>query len=344
MRAYFTEILGNEYTKRRLFEAVSTGTLPHAFLIVGPRGSGKLTLARELCCAMNCEMRESGTSALPCGECNSCRRIREGIFPDMQIISKEAGRATIGVDEIKGMREDVFLSSTEAEYKFYIISEAELLTPQAQNALLKVFEEPPKNVHIILLATEADKILTTVKSRSQFIQMELFPEDKLRRYLIRRSPKAEELARHDEEKLKSVLLTASGVLGNALLMLDDASIAEQESRRATVKRLITAFPKKVPFNELYTVCSGLPQKREELREVLEETLVALRDLIGAEYSDGIAPLFFTSREAEDELLGGISARRLVKIFDIITDALGDLDKNVMISPLLTDIAVRIKEA
>ena len=344
MRAYFTELFGNEYTKRRLFEAVRTNTLPHAHLIVGPRGSGKFTLARELAAAMNCEERDNDSQALPCGRCNTCRRIREGIFPDVQVIAKENGKATIGVDEIKEMREDVYLSSTEAEYKFYIVKDAEAMTPQAQNALLKVFEEPPKNVHMILLVTEADKILTTVKSRSQYVQTEIFDYDTLYRYVVRRSERAEALARSDKEKLDAVILSAGGVIGNALSMLDDSSISEETAKRETVAKLISVFSKKESFAELYGACAGLPQKREELRAVLELTLIALRDIISGEYSDKAPRLFFTSKDSAEKYIGSASARRLVKIFDVITDAIADLEKNVSIPPLLTDLSVKIKEA
>ena len=344
MRAYFTELVGNEYTKRRLFEAVRTNTLPHAHLIVGPKGSGRLTLARELAAAMNCDERENESVPLPCGRCNTCRRIREGIFPDVQIVTRGSGKATIGVEDIKAMREDVYLSSTEAEYKFYIVREAEAMTPQAQNALLKVFEEPPKNVHIILISTEADKILTTVKSRSQYVQTEIFDPETLKRYTVRRSERAGALARTDSEKLDAVILSAGGVIGNALAMLDDSLIAEQTAKRETVTRLISAFSKKESFGELLSACTSLPQKREELRSVLELTLTALRDMISHEYSENTQKLFFTSKQTAEKFIGSTSARRLTKIFDIITRALEDLEKNVSIPPLLTDIAVKIKEA
>ena len=150
MRSYFTDILGNEDAKSRLFKAITRGTLPHAHIIVGPVGSGKKTMAKAIAAAVNCANIDSDEHSLPCGVCNNCRRIKEDIFPDIKFLGKSNGKATIGVEDTREFREDMFLSATEAAHKFYVIENAESLTSAAQNALLKVLEEPPKNVHIIL--------------------------------------------------------------------------------------------------------------------------------------------------------------------------------------------------
>jgi DNA polymerase-3 subunit gamma/tau len=90
-------------------------------LIVGPSGSGKSTLAREIAMAINCEKRNEGAYPMPCGFCNTCRRIREGNFTDIKYLEKPKDRATIGVEAVKDFREDMFLSATESERKIYII-------------------------------------------------------------------------------------------------------------------------------------------------------------------------------------------------------------------------------
>lgn len=343
MRKYFTNILGNNDAKSRLFEAISTSTLPHAFLITGPDGAGKFTLATEIAAAMNCENARDSSTPLPCGVCNSCRRIREGIFPDVKVLER-SGKLTLGVDEVREFREDMFLSATEAKYKFYIIKDADKMTSAAGNAILKVLEEPPSNVHIILLATEADKILTTIKSRTQFIQMEIFDYDRLKEFVLERSDGAKRLYSSDKDKLKGILLASSGVIGNALTLLDEKNIADTDEKRSLVMNFISALPKKVPFSNLYSASLSLPQKRDELKAVFEQILIAIRDMVAVKVSDDVQPLFFLSRTDAEGALGSISAKRLTAIFDIITNALGDIDRNVLIPPLLTDIAVRIKEA
>ena len=151
MGGFFSGLFGNEPLKTRLGGAIRRGTAAHAFLISGPEGSGKMTLAKEMAAAFNCEKRGDGISPLPCHSCNTCRRIFEDGFTDVKTLSKPKDKATIGVGEIRYFREDMFLSATESDYKIYVIDDAERMTPNAQNALLKVLEEPPNNVVIILL-------------------------------------------------------------------------------------------------------------------------------------------------------------------------------------------------
>ena len=112
MRDYFSGLFGNEDTKTRVGRAIESGTVPHAFLIGGPSGSGKTVLATEICAAVNCERKNNRSSALPCRECENCRRIFEGNYPDVKILSKPKDRATLGVEAVKDFREDMFLSST----------------------------------------------------------------------------------------------------------------------------------------------------------------------------------------------------------------------------------------
>ncbi len=343
MRSRFIRLLGNDETRLRLSDAVLGGTLPHALLIAGPRGSGKHTLAYEIAAAANCERRDDGSYALPCGKCGYCRRIYSGNFPDLSTLSREGGKATIGVEELRAFRADMFLSATESQYKFYIIEDADTMTPAAQNALLKVLEEPPRSVHILLLATETDKILSTIKSRTQHVQTELFEYEELRSCVTELSEVAEALSRSDPNRLRGILLASGGVIGRALGYLDDKSIAAIESDRDSVKKLVAAFSGKTPFSELYVTVTALPEKRGELRDILELLITALRDMITLKLSDNAMPLFFLSRDECEDAASGIGTKRLIAIYDIIVTAVEDIDKNVLIQPLLTDIAVKIKE-
>ena len=340
----FTRILGNSDTKLRLCDAIVKGTLPHALLVVGPEGSGKRTLATEIAAAANCfnaEVKIPGTK-LPCGACTNCKRIYSGSFPDVSILSRSSGKATIGVEELRDFREDMFLSATESKYKFYIIEDANLMTPTAQNALLKVLEEPPSSVHIILLCTEADMILSTIKSRTQYVQTELFPLEELRRHTVSLSETAASLERRDPDGFKAILLAAGGVIGKALDMLDEGRSENLAQRRENVMKFISALPKREPFSKLYSATVSLPAKREELKSTFEDIRNALRDLIAKRVSDDIAPIFFLSSEELESTAASLGQKRLIEIYDIISSAIADIDNNVVISTLLTDLAVRIK--
>ena len=336
----FSRLLGNEDTISRLTRAINDNALPHALLITGPRGSGKHTMAREIAAAMNCI---GSGEKIPCGVCNRCKRIYSDSFPDIRLLSRSGGKATIGVEELRDFREDMFLSPTESPYKFYIVEDADLMTSAAQNALLKVLEEPPSSVHIILLATEGDKMLSTIKSRTQIISTEIFDYEKLKRHVSMLSDSARALVASDPYKLKGILLASGGIIGEALMMFDEGRILETESLRKTITDFAEALSKKTPFSLLYARVQALPQKRDELRHTLEEIRGAIRDMISVKLSDDIVPVFFLSREQAEEISEGIGKKRLTLIFDIITSAIEDIDKNVLIPPLLTDIAVKIRE-
>lgn len=340
MKEGFSHILGNSDTKAHLISSISLGTLPHALLITGPSGSGKRTLAKEITAATNCLL---GTEGAPCGECSRCKRIFSDSFPDFRLLGRSSGKASIGVEELRTFREDMFLSPTESPFKFYVIEDADLMTPAAQNAILKVLEEPPSAVHIILLASEGDKILSTIKSRTQAISMQIFGFDELMENVCRLSDKARSLLSSDKDKLKAILLSSGGVIGDALAMLDDGRIAEIEADRKIILSFVESFSKKTPFSKLYTSVTAFPQKREELRRMLEETRCAVRDMVSAKVSDDITPIFFLNADDARRSSEGIGKKKLIAIFDIITAAIADLDKNVLIPPLLTDIAVKIRE-
>ena len=343
MRNTFPRLFGNAEITKRLSSLIISSSLPHAMIIVGPEGSGKHTLALETVSALNCENRLSESFPLPCGACSRCKRIASGAFPDVSYLKREVGKSTIGVDELRAFREDMFLSATESECKCYIIEDADAMTPAAQNALLKVLEEPPKNVYIILICKEADKLLTTIKSRAQSFSTEIFIADELHRHVLSLSPEARSMAAADPEKLRGILLSSNGIIGKALSHLGGDE-SDAEALRASVMSIVSVMPKKVSFSALYSAVAALPQKRDELRRTLELLVTALRDMLTYKVSGEFTPSFFTSLEACEGALTGLGARRIVSIFEVINSALADLDKNVLIAPLLTDIALKIREA
>ena len=116
MRKYFSELYGNDAVKARLGAAIESGTLPHAFLVIGAEGSGKKTLTLELAAALNCESKGDKPATLPCHRCNSCRRIAEGNYTDITRLKRQSGKATIGVEEIRVFREDMYLSPNRIQF------------------------------------------------------------------------------------------------------------------------------------------------------------------------------------------------------------------------------------
>ena len=338
---HFGKLISNDVTKKRLVNAILSDSLAHAFLISGPSGSGKSTLTLELAAAINCEKGKSA-STLPCGICNNCRRIYEGNFPDLKFLEKAKDKATIGVDAVKDFREDMFLSSTEAEKKIYVIDDADCMTVEAQNALLKILEEPPSNVLIILLANECDRILSTIKSRVQYISMARFSNDELKKHLLATDSTAKAMYNDNPERLNGIIISADGRIGEAKRLLNPKLSQENDEKRQEIIAVITAIGQRSSYATIHEAISMLPQKRNDLSVALERLITSLRDLIVIKFSDDARLLFFTSKENAKKLCGDISVKRLLDAYDATSHALDLCTKNANVQNVLADLAAKFK--
>lgn len=158
----FSEISRPNETAEALATQIKTGRSVHAYLFIGPRGTGKTTTARIMAKALNCaDLKENGD---PCAECDSCEAIKNGSFLDLIEIDAASNR---GIDDIRDLKEKIRLAPSFGKRKIYIIDEVHMLTQEAFNALLKTLEEPPPRVTFILCTTEAHKVPETIKSRCQ---------------------------------------------------------------------------------------------------------------------------------------------------------------------------------
>lgn len=165
----FSEILGQEHIVKILKNQIATGTVSHAYLFCGTRGTGKTTTARILAKAVNCVDQVAG----PCGECDNCKAIKEGTFIDVIEIDAASNN---GVENIREINESVKFPPTVGKKKVYIIDEVHMLSAGAFNALLKTLEEPPENVMFILATTEPQKLPATILSRCMRLDFKRVPE------------------------------------------------------------------------------------------------------------------------------------------------------------------------
>lgn len=205
----FSTLLGNARLRENLERSIQRGHISHFYLITGPKGSGKHTLAKLLAAAILCRENDP-----PCFGCQSCRKVMDGNHPDF-ITVDDPEKKTVPVDLIRGARADIYIRPNESEYKVYLFPRAQDMGLPGQNALLKVLEEPPEYVVFLLLADNPEKLLPTVRSRCTELPLLPLPEKTLISALAERFPKAV------REALSGAACASGGYLGQAMELLEN---------------------------------------------------------------------------------------------------------------------------
>lgn len=213
-------LLGNEGLQEALAAAFAAGKLSHCYLLAGPPGSGKHTLALRLAAAMECTQG----SRRPCGVCPQCRKVLEGVHPDVITVDDPA-KKTVTVEMIRKARTDVYIKPNEGLRKVYIIPRAMDMNAAAQNALLKVIEEPPDYAAFLLLSEGAERLLPTIRSRSVILRLSPLTEEQGMAALAARCPQ------RAREELARAWAGSEGFLGQALELLAAGESLAPESAR-----------------------------------------------------------------------------------------------------------------
>jgi len=206
--ANFNDIIGQDSLKEHLKTAIETDKVSHAYIINGDRCMGKEFIAKIFAMALQCE---DNNDTEPCEKCHSCKQALSGNHPDIIYLTHEKP-GVISVDDIRRqINSDVMIKPYQGPKKIYIISEAEKMTPQAQNALLKTLEEPPEYAVIILLTANAEALLPTIISRTIILNMKAVADKKVKKYLM-------EVMEAPDYKADICVAFARGNLGKARLL------------------------------------------------------------------------------------------------------------------------------
>ena len=209
----FEGLLGNERLKENLRMSVGRGRISHFYLISGPAGSGKRTLAKLLSAAILCQGEQK-----PCLSCNACRKVMGATHPDC-ITVDDPEHKTVAVKIVRDARADMYVMPNESNRKIYIFPQE--LGIEGQNALLKILEEPPEYGVFILLSDNPEKLLPTVRSRCTELSLLALPEQVLRQALKAEFPDA------DEESLSAAVSRSGGYLGQAKALLEGGAVSPQ---------------------------------------------------------------------------------------------------------------------
>lgn len=225
----FDSFVGNKSAVRAVRMAAENGGTGHAWLFCGEAGTGKKTLASLFAQALLC----GGGEAKPCGRCGACLKFLKGAHPDISVIRKPADKSFILVEQIRKVREEIYIRPNESEYKIVLIENADNMNPAAANALLKVLEEPPAYAVFLLTADNERKLPETIVSRCRTVELFAVPLPEAKDWLSRRMPGA------DPAELSAAVLYGGGNLGRSLGFLEDATVRRGYEQALELARALT---------------------------------------------------------------------------------------------------------
>lgn len=322
MSVDFKRIVGNGELKSRISRDISDRTLSHAYIIEGPRGSGRHTLAYNIAAALACQ----SDGDIPCGKCKSCEKIFANKSTDIITVGLEDDRVTMGVETIRRVRDDIAIAPNDLDVKVYIIEDADAMTPQAQNAFLLSLEEPPSYVLFFLLCENSTTLLETVRSRAPSLRLQHLTDSDVEGYLLDNDKRARQLHDEDEEIFKTVIHASDGCIGRALELLETKKRKALLDERSIAQEIISLLssPNRA---EVLDIVSTLGNKRNDVIKFLTAVEYAVRDLIVLKKAENAHLCFYNDKEQAQEISTHFTSIALMSLYDALCDAIEDLEAN-----------------
>lgn len=308
----FKDVLGNERAKKILKIALHRSRIPNSMLFCGPKGIGKKDVAMVVAKAMNC-LNENDDA---CETCMNCRAISGGKFPD--VLEMQPEKNVIKIDHMRLLKQTAYLRPMTGKKRVFVVEDAEKMTEEASNSLLKVLEEPPFFSHIILLTSCPHMILSTITSRCQVLTFSPISKEAIQECLIKRG--------YEREKAQIISLIVRGNYKQAL----DVDWEDIREKRKNVWQLLLCLLKRenvaLYFQSFF---ASRRQMKEELEQILEILSSFCRDLLVIKEKGDIR--YLINMDYLDEFLKierFITREQALDYNHIIDEALDGLRKNL----------------
>jgi len=311
----FADLRGQDHVVKALRNAVAQGSEGHAYLFSGPRGTGKTSTARILAKALNCLDLVDGE---PCGVCESCLSIEHGNSYDLFELDAASNN---GVDAMRELISRTVVGSP-GRTKVYILDEVHMLSAAASNALLKTLEEPPEHVCFVLATTDPQKVLPTIRSRTQHFEFSLLSATELADYVRWISEDAG--LGVDEESVAHVVRQGRGSARDTLSTLDMVVAAGGVSDRAeSVSEIMLALVDRDTARVMIAVADAVAQGREP-RVLAEQLLVSLRDAFLSSVHAGLDHLSDSDQEQMAQLATSLGTATITRALESVGAAMVDM--------------------
>lgn len=260
----FKDVVGHKDIINYIRSAVTENKVSHAYILNGERGSGKKMLASLFATTLLCEKQGPD----PCNECHSCRQAESGNHPDIIRVTHEKPN-TISVEDIRRqVNEDIQIRPYQGPYKIYIIAEADLMTVQAQNALLKTIEEPPAYAVIFLLTENAEALLPTITSRCVMLKLRNIRDTLIRKYLM-------ETMHVPDYKADMCTAFAQGNMGRAIMLASSDHFNEIREEAVQLLKYIN----EMDISEITRAIRKINTYKLEINDYLDIIMIWYRDVL-----------------------------------------------------------------
>ncbi len=325
----FKDVVGHKDVITYIQKAVTSDQVSHAYIINGERGSGKKMLANLFAMTLLCE--EGGPD--PCGHCHSCVQAASGNHPDIIRVTHEKPNS-ISVDDIREqVNQTVDIRPYEGPYKVYIIPQADEMTPQAQNALLKTLEEPPAYVVMLLLTENADLLLPTIRSRCVMLKLRNIKDSLIKKYLV-------EQMHVPEARADMCTAFAQGNMGRAIMLAQSEHF--NEIREEAIQ--LAKYADEMDLEEIMEAVSRCTAYKLEITDYLDILMIWYRDVLYYKATQDLSKVVFKDQiKYIEERAEKSSYEGIQLILESLEKAKARLKANVNFELVMELLFLTIKE-